>query len=99
MDGQLCKNCGFTGEGKYCSACGQTYDVRRITLQHILQEVAHTFTHVDHGFLFTLKELLIHPGTMQKRYLAGERKEYQKFFSMFALRFHNRYCDVSHIQS
>jgi len=78
-----CPNCGQQGDGKYCSECGHAYIVKRITLPHVLHEVAHTFTHFDKGFLYTLKQLATKPGTMQKRYLKGERSKHQKPFSMF----------------
>lgn len=78
-----CANCGNTGTGNYCSDCGQPYSVKRITLGSIIHEVTHTFTHLDKGFGYTLKELAIRPGIMQKKYLSGERTRYQKPFSMF----------------
>ena len=78
-----CSNCGHTGTGSYCSECGNSYTVKRITFGSILHEVTHTFTHFDKGFGYTLKELAIRPGIMQKKYLTGERSRYQKPFSMF----------------
>ena len=78
-----CTNCGHTGTGRYCSECGNPYNVKRITLGSIIHEVTHTFTHLDKGFGYTLKELALKPGKMQKKYLSGERARYQKPFSMF----------------
>ncbi|MEJ7626270.1 MAG: DUF3667 domain-containing protein [Ferruginibacter sp.] len=54
-----------------------------MTLKGIVQEIFHYFTHLDHGFPFTLKKLLFSPGVMQKEYVAGLRNKYQKPFSMF----------------
>ncbi|MGH2649023.1 MAG: DUF3667 domain-containing protein, partial [Ginsengibacter sp.] len=79
----FCKHCHLEGEGKYCSNCGEIYQPDRITISSLLHEVVHTFTHADKGLLYTLKNLAIHPGTMQKRYLEGERKTNQKPFSLF----------------
>ena len=79
----ICINCGHEGEGKYCSECSQPYLVKRITIGGILHEVTHTFTHLDKGFGFTLKQLATKPGKMQRRYLEGFRMRYQKPFSMF----------------
>ena len=79
----ICKNCGHQGTGKYCSECAQPYEVRRITIGTIVHEVTHLFTHLDKGFLYTLRELAIHPGSMQKNYLNGARSRYQKPFSVF----------------
>ena len=42
------------------------------------EEVIHFFTHIEHGFLKTTKDLLSKPGTLQKSYLDGRRKIYHK---------------------
>ena len=80
-----CRNCGNEGQGNYCPNCGQVLEAKRITLQHLLHEVAHTFWHFEKGFLFTLKELGRQPGNMQKKYLSGLRLNYQKPFPLFAI--------------
>jgi hypothetical protein len=81
----ICQNCGYEGEQIYCSNCGQPLIIKRISLAHLLHEVTHTVWHLEKGFLYTLKELAIHPGTMQRRYLSGLRLRYQKPFSLFAI--------------
>jgi len=81
----ICNNCGYEGTGDYCSACGHVYVIKRITVGSILHEVAHIFTHLEKGFGYTLKQLAIRPGLMQKDYLSGNRKKHQKPFSMFFL--------------
>ena len=81
----VCQNCGSQGDHIYCPNCGQALAAKRITLSHLLHEVAHTFWHLEKGFLFTLKELGRHPGTMQKKYLSGIRLHYQKPFPLFAI--------------
>ena len=50
-----------------------------------MHEVAHTFWHLEKGFLYTLKELAINPGTTQRKYLSGIRIRYQKPFPLFAI--------------
>jgi len=80
-----CQNCGYQGEQGYCSNCGQPLIAKRINLSHLFHEVAHTFWHLEKGFLYTLKELGRSPGTMQRKYLAGVRLHYQKPFSTFAI--------------
>ena len=57
--------------------------VKRLSLPELLHEAVHLFTHVEHGFLFTLKKLITTPGTMQRQYIEGNRVHYQKPFSMF----------------
>jgi len=80
---QVCKHCHLSGEGKYCSHCGEIYQATPITISSILHEVLHTFTHTDKGILHTLKNLALHPGIMQRNYMEGERKINQKPFSLF----------------
>ena len=81
----VCQNCGYEGEFVYCSNCGQPLEARRINMHHLLHEVTHTFWHLEKGFLYTLKELAINPGTMQRKYLIGLRLKYQKPFPLFAI--------------
>jgi len=78
-----CKNCGQQSDGKFCPNCGQQMTIYRITLPHLLHEIIQTFTHLEKGFLFTLKKLATDPGHMQRLYLEGNRVHYQKPFSMF----------------
>ena len=80
-----CKNCGHKNEESYCSRCGQSFSTHRITLQHLFEEIFHFFTHMEHGFGYTLKQLVIAPGIIQKKYLEGHRVKLQKPFSMFFL--------------
>ena len=42
------------------------------------EEIIHFFTHIEHGFLRTTKDLLTKPGAVQKGYLDGRRKIYHK---------------------
>src|SRR4051794_24556688 len=80
-----CRYCNTMGAGNFCSACGQKFKTERLTLGLIFHEAFHFFTHLDHGFPYTLKRLLKSPGTMQKEYVDGVRLKYQKPFSMFFL--------------
>ena len=78
-----CRRCGNTSNQKYCGQCGEAMAVKRITLSSLLHDVFHFFTHLDKGFGFTVKQLLLRPGNMQRDYLDGDRSRYQKPFSMF----------------
>lgn len=80
---KICKSCGSSGQGNYCNQCGQSYNVKRISLPQLLRDVLHVFTHIEKGFVFTLKQLIIAPGHMQRTYIEGKRSMYQKPFSMF----------------
>lgn len=79
----VCKSCGNPGNGKYCPRCGQAMAVKRLSLHEMVHEVLHFFTHVEKGFLYTLKMLVTAPGKMQKEYVDGVRVRHQKPFSMF----------------
>ena len=81
----ICQNCGTAGDQKYCPGCGQALRAERISMHSLLHEVAHTFWHLEKGFLYTLKELAINPGTTQRKYLSGIRLRYQKPFPLFAI--------------
>ena len=79
----ICNNCGYEGTGNYCAECGKHFEIKRLTVTSLLHEVAHLFTHLDKGFAYTLKQLGIRPGRMQKDYIRGKRSVHQKPFSMF----------------
>jgi len=81
----VCQNCGSEGDQKYCPGCGQALQPERISINSLLHEVAHTFWHLEKGFLYTLKELAISPGTTQRKYISGIRVRYQKPFPLFAI--------------
>ena len=80
---QTCKSCGNEGAGRYCSNCGQSYEIKRISLKSLLHDVFHFFTHLEKGFGYTLQQLITAPGTMQREYVEGIRSRHQKPFSMF----------------
>jgi hypothetical protein len=50
-----------------------------------VRELYRFFTHIDKGFFFTLKRLIIAPGHMQRSYIEGKRNMHQKPFSMFLI--------------
>jgi hypothetical protein len=76
----VCQNCGNEGDQKYCPGCGQVLLAERVSMHYLFHEVINTFWHLEKGFLYTLKELAIRPGTMQRKYLSGIRLRYQSRF-------------------
>jgi len=80
---KICKSCGFSGTGNYCNNCGQSFEIKRITIPNLLRDILHFFTHIEKGFVYTLKQLIIAPGYMQQTYIDGKRSTHQKPFSMF----------------
>jgi hypothetical protein len=73
-----CLNCGTLLRGEYCYKCGGQADKSRITGKYLLEEIFHFFTHVEHGFLYTSKEILLRPGKTLHQYLNGKRKRFQQ---------------------
>ena len=78
-----CKSCGVVSSGKYCYNCGQVMAVNRLSLSELLHEAFHFLTHLDKGFFYTLKMLIVSPGKAQRQYVEGNRVKHQKPFSMF----------------
>ena len=78
-----CRSCNAIVQSKYCGQCGELVEVKRISLHGLVHDVLHFFTHVDHGFLYTIKALWTMPGDMQLNYVNGDRSRYQKPFSLF----------------
>lgn len=71
-----CKNCGRVFDGKFCDNCGQSANTKRINRQFIFEIFELGIIHLNHGFFFTLKEILVRPGITIKNYLDGKRKKY-----------------------
>jgi hypothetical protein len=78
-----CLNCGHSFKGKFCPACGQKAEVKRITFSVFTYEILHFFTHVEKGFLRTTIDFIIRPGNTSLNYLKGKRKSYQQPVSYF----------------
>tara|TARA_Y100001935_G_scaffold121525_1_gene100546 strand:+ start:9593 stop:10342 length:750 start_codon:yes stop_codon:yes gene_type:complete len=73
-----CKNCGEDVDGNYCSHCGQSAGVEKITLSTLAHEISTSIFQLDRGFFFTLKELFVRPGASIRDYLNGKRKQHFK---------------------
>lgn len=79
--GTNCLNCGATLSGPWCAACGQNSNVHR-TLASLWHDIAHGVFHFEGKVWRTLPMLLLRPGELTRRYIAGERT---KFVSPLAL--------------
>ncbi len=73
-----CKNCGTIVQGNYCSHCGQSSTVGKITVASLLNELSDSIFQINRGFFYTFKALLTRPGHSIKEYLTGRRKKYYK---------------------
>jgi hypothetical protein len=80
-----CLNCGTPIADKYCPHCGQSATVERISWHHVVEQVLHFFTHIEHGFLATTGLLITKPGFLNKNYLDGKRRSYHKPISFLLI--------------
>ncbi len=76
----ICKNCTTHFRGNFCSHCGQSAKVDKINAAYFLHDIPHSIFHIDKGFFYTLKSLIVSPGIALKGYLAGHRiKHFRPF--------------------
>ena len=80
-----CKNCGNQFTGRYCNQCGQRSDTHRINWHYIWHEIPHSVWHVDHGILFTFKELFTRPGYTIREFLDGKRIHHYRPLALILL--------------
>ena len=76
-----CLNCGATLTTRYCGDCGQSVLVHA-TLTSIGHDLLHGLFHFEGKIWRTIPDLLVRPGDLTRRYVAGERA---KFVSPLAL--------------
>jgi len=71
-----CYNCGNVFADNYCNHCGQKAETERLNLKYLLHKFFHAFTHMEAGYLHTLKELAIRPGHSIREYFQGKRSNH-----------------------
>ena len=76
-----CLNCQATLQGEFCHDCGQAAHVHR-TLWSIVHDLLHGVYHFEGKIWTTLPLLFYQPGSLTRRFIAGERA---KFVSPLAL--------------
>lgn len=67
-----CVECNEIIESNYCANCGQPASLKRINGHYLLHEINHLL-HLEKGFLFTIKELVIRPGKAVKVFISQNR--------------------------
>lgn len=80
--GGLCLNCGTALIGDHCHACGQAAHVHR-SLAAIGHDLLHGVFHFEGKVWRTLPMLVLHPGTLTRRYIAGERARFVSPLALF----------------
>ena len=78
----LCLNCGTALVGDYCHACGQAEHVHR-SLASIGHDLLHGVFHFEGKVWRTLPMLVLHPGALTRRYIAGERARFVSPLALF----------------
>ena len=72
-----CIECNVIIESKYCGNCGQPASLKRINGHYLIHEFNHLF-HLEKGFLYTVKELIIRPGESVKVFITQNRMKLVK---------------------
>ncbi|MCP9767972.1 DUF3667 domain-containing protein [Lacihabitans sp. LS3-19] len=83
---EICKNCGSTLNGKYCSACGQKkFNYEDKTVSHLVDEALHFITHFEGNIFQTIKTIFTKPGKYALEFSSGIQKKYFKPISLFLI--------------
>ncbi len=72
-----CKTCNTELSGKYCSDCGQPFELKRIDANYIKHEIEHVL-HFEKGIFYTIKELIIRPGKNVREFFTENRNRLVK---------------------
>ncbi len=72
-----CKNCNTEINLNYCPGCGQPAKLKRIDGHYIMHEIEHVL-HFERGILYTIKELITHPGQNVRNYISDNRSRLVK---------------------
>ena len=83
MTDRICLNCGTELMGRYCHACGQKDQERRLPVKHVFKEVLHDLWHLDAKIWETAKLLALRPAALTQEYLAGRRTRHVPPFRLY----------------
>jgi hypothetical protein len=78
-DNRICPNCEARWAGprpRFCPDCGQETQLKPPTLRELAQQFGGAYLSTEGALWRTLKLLLLQPGELTRRYLAGRRKHY-----------------------
>jgi len=80
-----CLNCGHPLDltDRFCAYCGQLNTTKRLVLKDFFGEFFQSIFTYDSRFRYTLKDLLLKPGTITKNYVEGKRFTYANPFRFF----------------
>lgn len=72
-----CKNCNRPILDDNCLSCIAKPELKRIDSHYIRHELFHLF-HIEKGFLYTVKELVLRPGDSIREYITVDRSKHMK---------------------
>ncbi|WP_245708303.1 DUF3667 domain-containing protein [Sphingomonas palmae] len=78
----LCLNCGTALIDAHCHRCGQAGHVHR-TAGAFFHDILHGVFHFEGKAWRTLPMLVLHPGALTRRYVAGERARFVSPIALF----------------
>jgi len=83
--GVECLNCGqpLDLSDVYCSYCGQVNSEKKLALADFFKEFLSSIINYDSRLRFTVRDLLLRPGTITKNYVEGKRMRYANPFRFF----------------
>ncbi len=77
-----CLNCGTALIGEHCHQCGQTAHIHR-NLHSLFHDLLHGVFHFEGKIWRTLPMLFGRPGSLTRRYIAGERMRFVSPLALF----------------
>jgi hypothetical protein len=83
--GSECLNCGHPLDlsDRYCSYCSQINTNKQLSLKDFFLEFIGSIITYDSRLRFTIKDLLLKPGTITRNYTQGKRLKYANPFRFF----------------
>lgn len=67
-----CQSCHQPVNSNYCGNCGTPVHLKRVDSHYVLHEIQHLL-HLEKGILYTIKQLLIHPGKSIREFITSNR--------------------------
>lgn len=84
---EACPDCGAPLTGPHCARCGQSAHVPRSFAAWWRDTILHGVVHPEGRFWTTLSLLVVRPGELTRRYVAGERTKFVSPPGMFLFGF------------
>ena len=85
IEHKRCLNYGSSLTGYYCSNCGQSAGVGRISFRNTLSDFFSASFALEGPLMRTIKLMIVNPGELCLEFLEGRRKRYHKPLAFFIL--------------